>query len=184
MDIFSTLPPLVSGPTHKARALVRTVTPQGMALQPEKTDEEFQLQSSPFSFQRQLSPEEENRVLFLKNMLAQLLTMANGNPTEEQKARIRDIEKEIEKITGVKVRSNISTATSKMPGKKKDEEDEETSETMKGISPNEAMHARQPEGNRPENPGMQMVRNNTMHYQLRSLFDSSSEILLSAAQTS
>lgn len=183
MNISSSTSQFLAGTTQSARPLVRTITPDGMTLQPEKTEEEKRLESSTFSFQRQLTPEEENRVLFLKNLLAQLLTMANGQPTEDQKSRIREIEKELEKITGVKVKSSISNAVNKMPGTKKDEEDNERKWDTAGIAPEEAVHSRLPEQGEPNNPGMQMLQRNAMHQKLTSLLENSAKDMLSTVKS-
>ncbi|MCJ2163646.1 hypothetical protein [Pseudodesulfovibrio sp. S3] len=150
--------------------MTRTITPEGMTLEPEKTEEEQRLESSSISFQRELTPEEESRVLFLKNLLAQLLIMAEGQPTEEQRAHIRDIEKELEKITGVKVRSSLSSMTKNMPGKK-DKDDDEKEKDIHGIDPKEAAHSRRAESDGSANPGMQMLQRNMALLKLCSLFD-------------
>ena len=106
-----------------------------------KIEEEKQLAASSFSFGKQLTPEEEQRVLFLKNMLSEILALAGGEPTEEQKARIKEVEKELEKITGIKTPSRISKVTAKMPGKDdEDKEEEQKQKQMHGIDPKEAIH--------------------------------------------
>lgn len=133
---------------QKARGLVRTVSDQGtLTLEPEKTEEELRLESSSIPTQRQLSHEEELRVQYLKNLLAQTLSISEGQPTEEQKTRIRDIEKELEKITGVKMGSSLSNAAEVMPSKtrqaKNAEEEEEKHKLerqMQGIDPLELKH--------------------------------------------
>lgn len=138
---------------QKARGLVRTVSDQGtLTLEPEKTEEEAQLETSAIPTQRQLTYEEELRVQYLKNLLAQTLSMSEGQPTEEQKARIRDIEKELEKLTGVKMRSSLANATETMPAKtrqaKKAEEEEEKRKLerqMQGIDPLELKHMKRPD---------------------------------------
>jgi len=147
-----------------ARNLVRTFEDGEISLTPEKTDEERRLESSTISYSRQLTAEEEKRVLFLKNMLSQLLAMTDGQPTEEQRSRIKEIEKELEKITGVKTRSRISDATSKMPEKKDKEEEEEEElleKQMSGIDPKESIHSRMPDMNIKNGPGiMQFIQRN------------------------
>lgn len=157
-----------------ARKLTRDVGYDSISLEPEKTAEEKRLESSTISFQRQLTPEEEKRVLFLKNMLAQLLTMADGQPTDEQKARIKEIENELEKITGVKMQSRISDATNKMAGDKKEDDEEERDRQARGIDPKEAVHSRKPEkGSQAMNPGMQMLQRNALFANLKTMLDSS-----------
>lgn len=154
-----------------------------MALEPEKTEEEKRLESSSFSFQKELTPEENNRVLFLKNMLAQLLTMGDGQPTEEQKARIKEIEKEIADITGVKMSSSIADATNKMPGKKDDDEEEEAKNRQTtGIDPKEANHAIMEKTEKSMNPGMQMLQQNAFFAQLGTQFDKTAGLLSTSAQ--
>lgn len=138
---------------RKARGLVRTVSDKGtLTLEPEKTEEELQRETSTIPTQRQLTHEEELRVQYLKNLLAQTLSMSEAQPTEEQKIRIRDIEKELEKITGVKMRSSLSNATETMSTKtrqtKKAEEEEEKRKRerqMQGIDPLELKHMYRPD---------------------------------------
>ncbi len=126
----------------KARGLVRDVRKDGVSLVPEKTEEEKQLESnsSPISFRKELTPEEEKRVSFLKDMMAQILTLTDGQPTEEQKARIREIEKELEKITGVKMRSRVSDVTAKMPEKDDEDKKKELEWQIRGMDPSMALH--------------------------------------------
>ena len=157
-----------------ARPLVRTITPDGMTLEPKKTEEEQQLESSTLSFQKELTPEEENRVLFLKNLLSQLLAMAEGQPTEEQRSRIREIEKELEKITGVKTRSSLSNAARNMPKTRKDEDEEK--QDVDGVAPEEAVHGKQVESGESQNLGMQMLKQNASFLQLRSLLSDTNDL--------
>lgn len=104
-------------------------------------EEDKQLAPSSFSTQRQLTPEEEKRVLFLKNMLSQILALAGGEPTEEQQSRIKEIENELEKITGIKTNSRISKTMAKKPGKSNQEiEEEQKQKQMHGMDPKEAIH--------------------------------------------
>jgi len=183
MNISTTPDTLFPSATRNARSLVRTITPEGMSLEPEKTEEEKRLESSSLSFQKELTPEEKNRVLFLKNMLAQLLTMGDGQPTEEQKARIREIEKEIEKITGVKMRSSIADATSKMPDKKDDDEEEEAKKRQAaGIDPKEANHTMTDETGKSMNPGMQMLQRKAFFAQLGTQLEPVAGLLSTSAK--
>ena len=154
--------------TRTARSLVPTFTLEGMTLEPEKTEEELRLESSTLSFQKQLTPEEENRVLFLTNLLTQLLDMAEGQPSEEQKSRIREIEKELEKITGVKRRTSLAAATQKMPGRKKDDDDEAERAELDGVDPKEAAHARRSDNKGSSNPGVQLLQRNAAMFSLSS----------------
>ncbi len=166
-SIFSGL-----GNTAKnARGLVRSVHEGGVTLTPERTKEETRLESSTLSFQKELTPEEEKRVRFLKDMMAQLLTMSEGQPTEEQKARIKEIEKELEKITGVKMKTSISNVTEKIPGKKdKEDEKEKLEHQIDGMDPKEALHSKMPEKQSQEiNPGMQMLQRNSLATLMRSI---------------
>lgn len=184
MQITDQTAPLFSPETRNARSLVRTITPEGMTLEPEKTEEELRLESSTLSFQRQLTPEEENRVLFLQNLLAQMMAMADGQPTEEQRSRIRDIEKELEKITGVKVRSSLSTMTENMPGEK-DEDDEEEAQGVDGIDPKEAAHSRQAdESGDSSNPGMQLLQCTASFLKVSALLDDAGGLSSPAATAS
>ncbi|WP_319544174.1 hypothetical protein [uncultured Pseudodesulfovibrio sp.] len=170
MNISTTQDTLFPTSMRNARSLVRTITPEGMTLEAEKTEEEKRLESSTFSVQKELTPEQKNRVLFLKNMLAQLLSMGDGQPTEEQKSRIREIEKEIAKITGVKIQSSLADATGTVPKKKETDEDEKKLQTV-GIDPKEAEHALAEETGKSMNPGMQMLQKNAFFAQLGTLLD-------------
>lgn len=114
-----------------------------------------------FSRQRELTPEEQQRVEFLKNLLVQTLTAAQGDPTEDQKKQIREIEDELEKITGMKVRTRISKVTDKLPGKDdEDKEKEKQEQQMRGIAPQNAVHNNFEIKEQSVNPGIQMLRNN------------------------
>ncbi|WP_272699991.1 hypothetical protein [Desulfovibrio sp. Fe33] len=139
----------------------RNISPVGEQPATEDTDE---TSGSPLSFKKELPPEEQRRVIFLQNLLAQTMAMAEGSPTDEQKERIRDIEKEIEKITGVKTKSHLSSMTDKMPGKtdKKEEEEREKSYQSMGIDPKETTHNNNTTPAKGDNPGMQMLRNNAL----------------------
>ncbi|WP_243546737.1 hypothetical protein [Pseudodesulfovibrio tunisiensis] len=122
-----------------------------MSFEVEKTEQEKeQEQASPIRTQRELSAEEERRVVYLKNLLSQLLAMSAGDPSDQQKERIREAEKELEKITGVKIHSSLSDMTARMPGrnrKKTEKEEERNALFAKGIDPKEAAHIKQPERN-------------------------------------
>jgi hypothetical protein len=139
----------------------RNITPVG-----EETveAEDTGIGGSPFSFRKELTPEEEQRVQFLQNLLAQTMAMAEGNPTDEQRARIRDIENELEKITGVKSHSRLTKMTAKMPGKtdKEQEEEREQKYQFRGIDPEEAVHNNKPIAGKGDNPGMKMLRQNAL----------------------
>lgn len=153
-----------------ARKLVRNVEGNTLTLTAEKTEEEERFANSTLSMPRQLSPEEEKRVQFLKDTLAQILTLADGKPTDEQKARIREIEQELEKITGVKMRSRISCASSKMLGE--EEEEEEAVRQLEGTAPEDAIHTRMPESSgAPLCPALTAIQANALHTQLRTALD-------------
>jgi hypothetical protein len=140
-----------------------------------ETVDESPAEGSPFIVPRELTPEEQQRVQFLQNLLTQTLAMAEGNPTDEQKTRIRDIENELEKITGVKAHSSLSNMVAKMPGKtdgKKDKEEEKEREMgyqTIGIDPEEAVHNNKPLAGKGDNPGMQMLRTNSLYTAIGSL---------------
>ncbi|WP_338666637.1 hypothetical protein [Pseudodesulfovibrio methanolicus] len=133
-----------------------------------ETMDESRTEGAPFTVPKELTPEEQQRVEFLQNLLSQTLAMAEGNPTDEQKTRIRDIENELEKITGVKMHSRISNMVAKMPGKtdrKKDREEDRERELgyqTVGIDPEEAVHNNKPLTGKGDNPGMQMLRRNAL----------------------
>lgn len=154
-----------------ARGLNRTVQGHELSLTPEQTKEANQ-ESFSLSIQRHLSPEEEKRVQFLKDTLSQLLTLSDGQPTEEQKARIREIEKELEDITGVKMRSRIANATDKMLGE--EDEKEETLHQLDGTAPEDAIHTKGIDTEKkPMNPALTAIRNNALCTRLRTLFGDS-----------
>lgn len=73
---------------------------------------------------KQLSEEEQKRVDQLKEMLTDLLAEAQGQPDENQRGRIREIEKEIAKITGEKPRKSLAASTKKLPLKEKQNDEE------------------------------------------------------------
>lgn len=137
--------------------------------------DETELNGSPFTVQKELTPEEQRRVEFLQNLLTQTLAMAEGNPTDEQKTRIREIENELEKITGVKAQSRLSTMTAKLPGKtdgkkkKQEEREREEDYQLQGIDPKEAVHNNRSLTARGDNPGMQMLRQNALFTAIGSL---------------
>lgn len=155
-----------------ARKLVRNVQGNTLTLMPEKTEEEERFANATLSIPKQLSPEEEKRVQFLKDTLAQILTLADGKPSDEQKAQIREIEQELEKITGVKMRSRISNASSKMLGE--EEKEDETVRQLEGTAPEDAIHTRMPKpsGN-PMCPALAAIQANALHTQLRTAFEGS-----------
>jgi hypothetical protein len=149
--------------TAATRLLSRSRDISAVNEEADETDESG-IEGSPISFQKDLTPEEQARVEFLQNLLAQTLAMAEGNPTDEQKTRIRDIENELEKITGVKMRSRISNMTAKMPGKtdKEEEKEREQKYQLQGIDPKEAVHNNKSLTSQGDNPGMQMLRQNAL----------------------
>lgn len=119
---------------------------------------------------RELTPEEQRRVEFLKTILVQTLTAAQGDPTDEQKKNIREAEAELEKITGVKMRSRISNVTDKITGEKDEDEERRKEEQLaQGMDPKEAIHNHLEIKGQSTNPGMQMLRNNAFLGSLQSL---------------
>lgn len=167
---------------QKARGLNRTVNAEGMTLEPEKTEEEIRLESSTLSVPKDLTPEEEKRVLFLENLMAQLLAMADGQPTDEQKARIKDMERELEKITGIKVHSSISNTTDKMIGKKDNDKEEKEKQQyqLKGIDPKEVKHNKEADLNGKElSPAMRALYNNSLSSKFENLLTSSTQVMTS-----
>jgi hypothetical protein len=150
-----------SSATTRLLSQSRNITPVGE----ETVDtEDNGIGGSPFPFRKELTPEEEQRVQFLQNLLAQTMAMAEGNPTDEQKTRIRDIENELEKITGVKTFSRLTKMTAKMPGKTDEEEEKERERKyqFRGVDPEEAVHDNKPLTGKGDNPGMQMLRQNAL----------------------
>tara|TARA_Y100001954_G_scaffold210398_1_gene236250 strand:+ start:13722 stop:14246 length:525 start_codon:yes stop_codon:yes gene_type:complete len=136
----------------------------------EKSHEKQEAQASTISFQKELTPEEEQRVLFLQNMLSQLLSLADGRPSEEQRERIKEIEKELEELTGVKMETRLSSVTEKMPGKKEEKaENEESLVQQFGIDPDEAKHKQSAAPSGEAVPGIQMLKRQSLFAQLQSL---------------
>lgn len=161
------LSPLFSG-AQKACKLTRTIQGHDFSLTPEKTSEETHQASSITSIRRQLTPDEEKRVQFLKDTLSQLLTLSGDQPSEEQKARIKEIEKELEEITGVKMRSRIANVTDRMLGKDDDEKHEQGQ--LQGTAPEDAIHAGMPDTKKgPKNPAFKIIQNNALLTQLQTL---------------
>ncbi|MGE4292958.1 MAG: hypothetical protein AB7E32_12205 [Desulfovibrio sp.] len=74
---------------------------------------------------RQLSEEEKQKVEQLKDMLTDLLSESKGQPDEEQRGRIREVENEIAKITGERPRRSLAATTRKLPLKRKEKQQEE-----------------------------------------------------------
>jgi hypothetical protein len=128
----------------------------------EKIEEENKW-SSVFATRKELTPEEQRRVEFLKNLLVQTLTMAQGDPTEDQKKQIREIEDELEKITGVKTQTKLSNVTDKLPGKDDEDEEKEKQQQQrqaKGMDPKNAIHNNMEIKEKTASPGMQMLQRN------------------------
>jgi len=121
--------------------------------------------SSIFSSSKELTADEMRRVEFLQNVLIETLTMAQGDPSEDQKKRIREVEDELEKLTGNKTRIRLSNVTDRLPGKDKDDKDsdeEERRQQARGIDPNDAVHNNVDIRDQKLSPGMQMLRNNAL----------------------
>jgi hypothetical protein len=163
MQISTNLSTVWPETTGTPREVKRTRDISTVTEAPQK-DVGSQIEGSPFPVQKELTPEEKQRVEFLQNLLAQTMAMAEGNPTDEQKTRIREIENELEKITGIKNHSRLSTMTAKMPGKtdKEEEEEREKKYQTEGIDPKVADHFNRSDMAPGENPGMQMLRQNAL----------------------
>ncbi|MGE4553984.1 MAG: hypothetical protein AB7D57_12800 [Desulfovibrionaceae bacterium] len=78
---------------------------------------------------KQLTKEEEQRLLWLQDQLADALS-ALGEPTDEEAAgdrrrRIRELQQEIEDLTGVKMPMNLAAASKKLPTTNKDDGDDD-----------------------------------------------------------
>jgi len=90
---------------------------------PEKTEEEKkQEKTTSLPVRKELSKEEKEKLKQLKDTLTQLLASADSPPTREQKAYIRKVEKEIEKLTGIKMSQSNAQALDKLPEQDEDEE--------------------------------------------------------------
>lgn len=153
----------------KARGPVRTVENGNFLLTPEKTEKEKQLNASAIPVSRELTAEEEKRVIYLQNLLSQILTMVDGQPTDEQKARIKEIEKELTKITGIKMHSSVSNMADKMPARKDDEEEKEKQQMQyTGIDPKDAIHSTMSHSSTQKGPGvMQFIQKNAIQAYLK-----------------
>ncbi len=155
----------------------------GGASGKESVEEKPKFEVSFASLQRDLTAEEQRRVEFLKNLLIQTLTTAQGDPSDAQKKQIREAEDELEKLTGVKMRTRISNITDKMPGKDDDEDEDKEKEKQlqqaQGIDPKEAIHNSVPIEGQALSPGMQMLRNNALATSLKTLDFGSAKDLLS-----
>jgi len=158
-------PPADTPRLAEQRSRLGTVVQTDNSTVEKKEDDK---QWSPiFSSQKQLTPEEQLRVEFLKNLLLQTLSMAQGDPTEDQKKQIKEIENELEKITGVKMRTKVSSLTDKLPGNKDDDKEEEKRQRQaKGMDPKEASHNNVEIKEQKLSPGMQMLRNNAFSLNL------------------
>jgi hypothetical protein len=74
---------------------------------------------------KQLSEDELKRLEELTNKLTDLLAETDGQPSDEQRGRIREIENEIAKLTGKRPRRSLAAATAKLPLKHKDQDKEQ-----------------------------------------------------------
>ncbi|WP_022662666.1 hypothetical protein [Paucidesulfovibrio longus] len=74
---------------------------------------------------RQLSEDELKRLEELTNKMMDLLAETDGQPSDEQRGRIREIENEIAKITGKRPRRSLAAATAKLPLKHRDQDKEQ-----------------------------------------------------------
>ena len=152
--------------TETSRLLKRSRDISAVNEDPQETDQSQETGSSCL-VQKELTPEEKQRVEFLLNLMAQILAMAEGNLTEEQKSRIREIENEVEKITGIKTHSRLSSMAAQMPGKtdktdKEEEKEREEKHQLGGIDPKKMEHNNHPVTASEDNPGMQMLRRNAL----------------------
>lgn len=129
---------------------------------PELSEEEqAAAEAQPLTAPRQLTEEEQNRVEFLQDQLETLLQELAENPSEEKRARIREIESELEEITGVKTGGRLSKMAAKLPSEEDEEEESEDQDSQSlHMAPNPATLAEElaaqtlPEGGSGPQPGI------------------------------
>lgn len=121
--------------------------------------DEEESQSEPSSMtMRDLTPEEERRLAKLRDMLNDILLDMGDSPTDAQKRRIREIEKEIEEITGVEVKTRLSDGVHALNKAKLDKEEDQEKEggnellRRKGMALQENI-ARHIHAAQPQKPG-------------------------------
>ncbi|GEM_PF-1329891 len=114
-------------------------------LSSQEAQEEKTLEStSSLSMTKELSEKEKQRLEYLKNMLTQMLSAAENPPSEEQKRNIQRVEKEIEKLTGIKTSKNsITQNMAKLPGKDDDKDKKEKEEEKAGMRNSEFLKEQQ-----------------------------------------
>lgn len=102
------------------------------AIGPEKTEQENRQEDiNSLPVQRELDEEEKQELETYKSLLAQLLATADNPPTEKQLRDIKEVEKKIENLTGVKMSKSMSLVMQQLPGSEKEnEQDKELKETL------------------------------------------------------
>ena len=114
--------------TDARQARGQTFTLNGLegSWTPEPSEAETEAaEAQPFQIRRELSPEEQSRLEFLQNQLLSLVQSLAEHPSEQNKGRIREIEAEIEKLTGIKSPSSLTKLAAKLPGQKDEKTEEE-----------------------------------------------------------
>lgn len=116
---------------------------------------------------RELSPEEQDRLEYLQNQLQSLLQDLAEQPSEQNKGRIREIEAEIEKLTGIKSQSSLTKMAAQLPSQKDEKTEDDKNSTIihpKTLEETIASHTLPEGGNGPApdvpGPGLmpQMLR--------------------------
>lgn len=117
---------------RRSRELTLNVDAEGNGtLAPEKTEaEKAQEGVNALPVQRTLTEEQKQELEEYKALLAQLLATADNPPTEKQQRDIREIEKKIENLTGVKMSKSMSQTMKKLPGAEKEDEREKEERDM------------------------------------------------------
>lgn len=118
-----------------------------------KLDEsESESSYSSLPMQKELSEDEKARLEQLKDQLAQMLAGADNPPTSQQRQNIRKVEKEIEKLTGMKMSSSASQTLDKAP--KQDDDKEKEKEKQEKMVRSEFLKEQQLRAiSLPEDPG-------------------------------
>ncbi|WP_147821639.1 hypothetical protein [Salidesulfovibrio onnuriiensis] len=130
--IDSTTGSYTASAIRRSRGLTLNIDAEGNgSFTPEKTEaEKAQEGINALPMQRTLTEEEKEELENYKTLLAQLLASADNPPTEKQQRDIREIEKKIENLTGVKMSKSMSQTMKKLPGTEKEDEQEKEKKAM------------------------------------------------------
>lgn len=106
---------------------------EGIPLEKEKSSQSDETATS-ITTRKELSDEDQKRLEKLQDMLNDILLEMGDSPSEAQKRRVREIEKEMEDLTGVKTKTHISDGMNALNKAKLDKEKDEEKETGSGSS--------------------------------------------------